>query len=152
MCYVFHLLRCIPYTNTYLLVHSRLRAQEIPKPPHFMSKQPNRGKRNRSIQFWCDQQEFESIKKLSDQAGISRGNYCRQVVLGQRPQHIPQPGGELTRQEIKELHKEIRAIGTNLNQLAKHANSTHELPHLEKIESGIEAYNDLNRSILEALR
>lgn len=148
---------CIPFAslhykpNTNTLVHSRIRAQEIYK---FiaMAKQPNRGKRDRSIQFWCDSSEFDFIKKESEKAGISRGNFCRQVVLGHLPQSSHISNGSITRQDVKELHKELRAIGTNLNQLAKHANTTQAVPHLEKIESGIEEFTRLNQEILEVLR
>jgi len=117
-----------------------------------MSKQPNRGKRDRSVQFWCDPSEFDFIQKQAAHTGISRGNYCRQVVLGHLPQQTPHSANAITRQEVKELHKELRAIGTNLNQLAKQANTTQTAPHLQKIESGIDAFTRLNQAILEALR
>ncbi|MCC5942440.1 MAG: plasmid mobilization relaxosome protein MobC [Balneolaceae bacterium] len=117
-----------------------------------MSKQPNRGKRDRSVQFWCDSSEFNFIKKQAELAGISRGNYCRQVVLGHRPQTTQLTNGNITRMEVKKLHKQLRAIGTNLNQLAKQANTTQTAPHLEKIESGIEEFSRLNQVILEVLR
>jgi hypothetical protein len=151
MCYVFHLLRAL-HTVTQPCLFIRASALKKFQKPVCMSKQPNRGKRDRSIQFWCDDQEFKRINQQAEQTGISRGNYCRQVVLGDLPQHTPHGSGAVTRQEVKQLHKELRAIGINLNQLSKHANATHELPHLKKIETGIEAFNKLNRAILEVLR
>ena len=151
MCYVLHLLRFITYLTPNCLF---IRAFALKKSGdrHPMSKQPNRGKRDRSVQFWCDTTELEFIQKGAAQTGISRGNYCRQVLLGHIPQKTRHPANAITRQEVKELHKELRAIGTNLNQLAKVANTTQTAPHLEKIESGIEAFTRVNQALLEALK
>lgn len=108
-----------------------------------MSRQPNRGKRDHSVQFWCDENEFEFILTESKKAGISRGNFCRKVVLGE----LPQPGGKggVSRKEFKDLHREFAAIGNNLNQIAKKFNATENPPQaeiLDQIKRDLSVVND----------
>lgn len=114
-----------------------------------MSKQPNRGKRDRSVQFWCDELEFEFILKESKKAGISRGNFCRQVVLGQ----LPQPGerGRISRKEFKDLHREFAALGNNVNQIAKKFNTTEQPPEIDVLDHIKIEIDRLSNRLLEEL-
>ena len=99
-----------------------------------MSKQKNRGKRDQMIGIWCSDEEFKFIKKVATKEGLSKGNYCRQVALGKRPQTVKNPSATVTQSQAEELRLELKRIGNNLNQIARVANTTKEAPVVEEID------------------
>lgn len=115
-----------------------------------MNKQPNRGKRDRMVGVWCDDDEFSFIESEAKNAGVSKGNFCRQVVLGK----LPQPGnidGPISRKEFKDLHRELAAIGNNINQLAKKANTLDQLPGLKVLEEISKDISRIGDKLLEEI-
>jgi len=69
----------------------------------------------------CTSKEKETIALKADQLGLSVSEYIRHVALG-RSVKIQEPkyGFELTQQ--------VRKLGVNINQIARHFNSTHVMP------------------------
>lgn len=102
------------------------------------------------IGVWCSPDEFEFIGKAAKSQGLSKGNYCRQVVLG----NLPQAGitdGPVSRKEFKELHRELSAIGNNLNQLTRKANTTGALQHQKLFENIRDDLSQIGNRLLEEL-
>ena len=67
-----------------------------------------------TIRFTDD--EYNQLKTKADELGISLSTYIRKKTLGNR--------GKISSKCDKELLYEINRIGNNLNQIAKHCNTT----------------------------
>ena len=73
-----------------------------------------------TIRFSPD--ERASIDDAADRAGLTPGSYARQVLLGApAPRQVRRP--PIERRELARLLGEIGHVGSNLNQIAKAANS-----------------------------
>ncbi|MDR0292788.1 MAG: plasmid mobilization relaxosome protein MobC [Oscillospiraceae bacterium] len=72
-------------------------------------------KRNIRYQLWLDEQEAERFNRLVQRSGLPREVYLRQLINGLVPTDTPPP-------DYFYMMKELRAIGTNLNQIARKAN------------------------------
>lgn len=86
-------------------------------------KDPRKGGRPRKYQegqqapratVRFSQVEYEKIQRQSEAAGLSVSDYCRQAALTGQVKAAIRP-------EVIPLLNELRAIGNNLNQLAKKA-------------------------------
>ena len=79
--------------------------------------------------------EAAAIREAASAAGMAEASWVGTVVtraLDTRPGVFGRARGEMQelmvlRDEIAELHRVLRNIGGNLNQVAKHANSTGQL-------------------------
>jgi len=66
--------------------------------------------------------ERATIDDAADRAGLTAGSYARQAVMGApAPRQVRRPPVE--RKELARLLGEVGKIGSNLNQLARAANS-----------------------------
>lgn len=74
-------------------------------------------KKNIKKQIWLDQTEANELKVKSSKALLSESEFIRLLIMDTKIKEKP---GE----EFYEAIKELRAIGNNLNQIAKVANST----------------------------
>jgi peptide subunit release factor 1 (eRF1) len=72
-------------------------------------------KRAIRIQFWLDKKEAEDFDKKVKRSGVSRENYLRHLIDGLIPTDAPPP-------DYYSMMRELHAIGTNLNQIARKAN------------------------------
>lgn len=117
-----------------------------------MAKQKNRGKRDQMIGVWCSAEEFNFIKKAATKEGLSKGNYCRQVALGQRPQAVKNPSVIVTQSQAEELRLELKRIGNNLNQIARVANTTKEAPVEKKVDQVRLELSNVMGELREALQ
>ena len=73
-------------------------------------------KRDIHIQFWLTKKEAESFNKAVTRSGLSRESYLRHLIAGLVPTDAPPP-------DYHAMMRELRAIGTNLNQVALKANA-----------------------------
>lgn len=117
-----------------------------------MPKQKNRGKRDQMIGVWCSEEEFNFITKAATKEGLSKGNYCRQVVLGKRPQAVNNPSVPVTQSQAEELRLELKRIGNNLNQIARVANTTKEAPVEKKVNQARFELSSVMGELREALQ
>jgi hypothetical protein len=74
----------------------------------------NRGHR---IEFILDDHDFAKLSRAVKKSGLSYAKYLRSLVRGYVPQDRPCA-------DYRELLKELRAIGRNINQIAYVANAT----------------------------
>lgn len=72
--------------------------------------------RNIKKQLWINEQENNRLKENAKKAGLSESGYVRSLILGYQPKEQPT-------EIIFEMMNQIRAIGTNLNQIARKANA-----------------------------
>ena len=72
--------------------------------------------RNIKKQLWLNEQENNRLKENAKKAGLSESGYIRNLILGYKLKEQPT-------EIIFEMMNQIRAIGTNLNQIARKANT-----------------------------
>lgn len=74
--------------------------------------------RNRKVkkQFWLDEYEAKMLSEKSQKACMKEGPYIRNLICGYEPREKPDD-------EFYEVMKELRAIGNNLNQIARKVNT-----------------------------
>ncbi len=76
----------------------------------------------------------DELSAMAERVGLSRGAFVRTVLLG-----IPEPRGRcrppVEVRALARLFGEIGKIGSNVNQLAHHANATRALPKLSELRS-----------------
>ena len=71
---------------------------------------------NRTIEIKCrlNRKEADALNKRVKKSGLSRESYLRHLINGLVPMDIPPP-------DYYAMMNELRAIGTNLNQIAQKA-------------------------------
>ena len=74
--------------------------------------------RNRQIkkQVWLNREEATYLKKKSKKAGINESELIRNLIIGYEPKEKPDD-------RFYDVMKGMRAIGNNLNQIARKANA-----------------------------
>ncbi len=75
------------------------------------------------IEIYLTEKDYERLKKIALNQGLSRSGFCQQLVLSNISDTVWIPNQQL----ISELQISIRKIGNNINQLTKLANSQKEL-------------------------
>ncbi|EBP3710531.1 MobC family plasmid mobilization relaxosome protein [Salmonella enterica subsp. enterica] len=75
-------------------------------------------RRDISIQFRVNKEEFEYLKELVDASGLERGHYIRKEILNAEP---------VIKRKMPEVNQktymQLSAIGNNINQAVKKLNS-----------------------------
>lgn len=71
--------------------------------------------RTRKITFRLTEEEFRKIKEKVEESGTSQQQFLLKTALGKEIIHI---------KEFQELIFQIKKIGVNINQIAKHSNET----------------------------
>lgn len=71
--------------------------------------------RTRKMTFRLTEEEYRKIKGKVEEAGISQQQFLLKTALEKEIIHI---------QEYQELIFQIKKIGTNVNQIARHVNET----------------------------
>ena len=78
--------------------------------------------RNRHLTIRLSTDERAAIDQAAERAGLMPGSYARQTLLGApAPRQVRRPPVE--RQELSRLLGELGRIGSNLNQIARAANT-----------------------------
>lgn len=85
-------------------------------------------KRNLEIKLMLNEGEYESLTQKVQQSGMNRSAFLRRLIKGQTIYPIA-PLLQINVQ-LDSYLKRLRGIATNLNQIAKFANTYHTLPEL----------------------
>lgn len=73
-------------------------------------------RRNCRVEIYFTKDELETLTKKYKKTGMSRETYCRNILSGAEIKEAPPI-------EYYDLIREVRKVGTTLNQLAAKANS-----------------------------
>jgi uncharacterized protein (DUF1778 family) len=82
--------------------------------------------------------ERAALESAAALAGASLSQYVRELCLA-RAGEAPTVAGARRNPEAKRLMYELNAIGNNLNQMAKVANTVHAAPRLDELRNAIAA-------------
>ena len=111
-------------------------------------KSPKR-KRNRMVTLRLSDIEYEQIKTDAELLGITMGAYIRQVVLDAPiPRQSKRPSKEA--KNLSSLLGHIGKIGSNINQIARAANSN--IPYeKQSLMNELEGLKELRMDIKKSL-
>lgn len=102
--------------------------------------------RNIKKQIWLNECENNTLKENSKRAGLSEAGYVRKLILGYKLKEQPT-------EVILEMMNQIRGIGTNLNQIAKKANTLNmiDAPYYRNVyEKFCKLEQKLNEKLFES--
>ena len=102
-------------------------------------------KRNLEIKLMLNKGEYESLTKKVQQSGMNRGAFLRRLIKGQTIYPIA-PLLQMNVQ-LDSYLKQLRGIATNLNQIAKYANTYHTLPELSCLKDMAFATREMQNTI-----
>lgn len=87
-------------------------------------------RRDISIQFRVNKEEFEYLKSLVEASGLERGHYIRREILKAEP---------LIKRKMPEVNQktyiQLSSLGNNLNQVAKKLNSNNDFDNIKVSET-----------------
>ena len=95
-------------------------------------------KRDIRIQVWLNKEENARLHASAKKTGLSQESYLRTLINCYVPKELPPP-------DYYSMMKELRAIGSNLNQIAAKANA---LGHIDRTVFQYEA-NRLRKAMLD---
>ena len=89
--------------------------------------------RNRRFSLWLNEREFAHMEKQAQNAGMKKEPYLRDLIMN-RPIN-PRPPDEYGK-----ILRELSAIGNNVNQIARVANSLGRINYdeLQKIQLSLD--------------
>jgi hypothetical protein len=90
-------------------------------------------RRTTSVNFQLTPSEREQIEKAAADAGARLSEYVRELCL-RRSIAAAVVAGTSRNPAARGLMRELTAIGNNLNQLTRIANTNGELPHLHELK------------------
>ena len=99
--------------------------------------------RNIKITFRLSKSECEHFKKRVKKSGLSQEAYIRQLINGLVPTDAPPP-------DYFSMMKELHAIGTNLNQIARKAHVLNAVD-VKRYDENVAALNRAVVSITNAV-
>ncbi len=99
--------------------------------------------RNKKITFRLNKSECEHFKKRVKKSGLSQEAYIRQLINGLVPTDAPPP-------DYFSMMKELHAIGTNLNQIARKAHVLNAVD-VKRYDENVAALNRAVVSITNAV-
>ncbi|WP_374617046.1 plasmid mobilization protein [Thauera aminoaromatica] len=81
--------------------------------------------------------EAEQIRKLAEDLGLSVSEVLREAALGTKIRRPRKPLPSLDRQALAHLTGQLGKVGSNLNQIARHANGGHGLGDHESLAATV---------------
>lgn len=85
----------------------------------------NMRKRTNQVKVYLSDKEKEKLEGLVKKSKLNQSDYMRKCLLDKEVIVI---------EDIKELMKELKAIGNNLNQLARIANTENQIKDIERLK------------------
>ena len=100
---------------------------------------------NRTVEVKCrfNRKEADALNKRVKKSGLSREGYLRQLINGLVPTDAPPP-------DYFSMMKELHAIGTNLNQIARKAHVLNAVD-VKRYDENVAALNRAVVSITNAV-
>ena len=86
-------------------------------------------KEPRQIKFRVTDEEYTRLENMADDVGLSVSKFAKQRVLGIKTRHP-----KIAKPEALQIAAELRRIGSNVNQIAKHANTVENV-HMGQIRA-----------------
>lgn len=83
-------------------------------------------KEDRQINFRVSDLEYQRLEQMAKDAGMSVPTFCKKKAQGAR---IKPP--KVNKEGAVEIARQLRAIGNNVNQLARRANEGNAIPREE---------------------
>jgi len=100
-------------------------------------------RRDKSIQFRVNKEEFEYLKLLVEASGLERGHYIRREILKSVP---------IVKRKMSEINQktymQLSALGNNLNQVAKKLNSNKDFDDVKVSETNF-LIKQISKRLLE---
>lgn len=92
------------------------------------------------IKIRLSEDEKNSITMKADRAGLSREEFCRRILRGAEVKEHPPA-------DLPYFIRELRRVGSNINQILKIANSLHLLD-VPKVREALEDMRKLEKLIV----
>lgn len=106
--------------------------------------------RGRFVAVRCTDTEYEKLNALAERAGVPVGPYLRAVALGSKvPRAARRPTVE--RVALAQVLGALGRVGSNVNQLARVANTTGELPPTETLKAMGDEIRTMRAALMKAL-
>jgi hypothetical protein len=106
--------------------------------------------RGRFVAVRCTDTEYEKLNALAERAGVSVGPYLRAVALSSPvPRTARRPTVE--RVALAQVLGALGRVGSNVNQLARVANTTGELPPAETLKDMGDEIRAMRAALMKAL-
>ncbi|QDX98451.1 plasmid mobilization relaxosome protein MobC [Pectobacterium carotovorum subsp. carotovorum] len=100
-------------------------------------------RRDISIQFRVNKEEFEYLKSLVGASGLERGHYIRREILKAEP---------VIKRKMPEVNQktyiQLSSLGNNLNQVAKKLNSNDDFDNIKVSETNF-LIKQISKRLLE---
>ena len=103
----------------------------------------NKIKRNKEIKIRLSLIELENLNECVKKTGLSREEYIRTLISG----YVPAPR---ISDDVKEIIKQLRMIGNNLNQIAQKAHVLNVID-VQRYDQEVWKFNEAVRKITEAV-
>lgn len=102
-----------------------------------MNKKEIQRKESKQVNFRISAEEYARLEKMATDIGMSVSGFCKSKALGIKTR-VPIVGHS----EALQIASELRSIGRNLNQVAKHLNNGSDVSrwvsvHLEGIREDL---------------
>ncbi len=105
--------------------------------------------RTKDVRIRLTPEEYDALVSASSKAALTLGSYARRVLLkAEPPRQARRPPVE--RAELAKLLGQVGRIGSNLNQLARHANAEGRMTIEAELEAEIAELRQV-RALLLAL-
>lgn len=99
------------------------------------TKKKHSNNRQRKLTLRCRAlpAEAEQIRKLADDLGMSVSEVLREAALGTKIRRPRKPLPSIDRQMLAQLTAQLGKVGSNLNQLARHANHEQAVDNITEL-------------------
>ncbi len=103
-------------------------------------------RRTRSIGIKLTPSERAEFEAAAEAMGMPVSAYVRELAMKRSPQGAPMVHRD---PQAKALLRELNAIGNNINQLARQANTQNEMPSLSALKTAMAALREAMAHIID---
>jgi hypothetical protein len=122
----------------------------MPEPQVRQSRKSETRQRRKLVTVRCTEEERAAINEAAARAGMMTGTYLRTLALGSsglRARKRP----PIERMELARLLGAVGSLGSNVNQLARRANLSDNLPAQESLTEAVQAVFEIRDALMQAL-